>query len=127
MLAAGLSPKIRAATPATCGDAIEVPESATGVEKFLASADGIETPGAKISTHSPKLENDARLSNLSVAPTVIASGADAGDAVQASAREFPAATTVAIPRSTSEAMAALKERFLPPPRLMLATPATPDG
>ena len=59
----GLNPRISAATPATWGAAIDVPESATGLVKFLASAEVIEDPGANRSTHSPKFENDERLSN----------------------------------------------------------------
>ena len=43
------------------------------------------TPGAKISTAVPKLENEARVSvALSIAPTVIADGADAGESFNAS-------------------------------------------
>ena len=41
-------------------------------------ADVIDPPGANRSTHGPKFENDARVSDSSVAPTVIASGVDAG-------------------------------------------------
>jgi hypothetical protein len=36
-------------------------------------------PGAKMSTHVPQLENEARASVLVVAPTVIASDVSAGE------------------------------------------------
>ena len=43
------------------------------------------TPGAKISTAVPKLENEARVSvALSIAPTVMADGAEAGELFNAS-------------------------------------------
>ena len=42
------------------------------------------TPGAKISTAVPKLENEALASFPSMAPTVIAVGADPGDVFKAS-------------------------------------------
>ena len=38
-------------------------------------------PGAKMSTHVPKFENDARASVLVVAPTVIAAATRAGEVV----------------------------------------------
>jgi hypothetical protein len=49
-------------------------------------------PGAKMSTHVPKLENDERASVLVVAPTVFAAAARAGDELHALAFELPAAT-----------------------------------
>ncbi len=48
-------------------------------ELFLIPTLRTLTPGAKISTAVPKLENDALASLASTAPTVIADGADAGD------------------------------------------------
>ena len=57
----------------------------------------ILTPGALMSTQEPKLEKDALLSAIPVAPTVIALGALAGDLVQASKFSLPAATTTLIP------------------------------
>ena len=55
-------------------------------------AEVISTPGAKRSTHEPWLLQDAAASASEVAPTVIASGARAGENWQASAPLFPAAT-----------------------------------
>jgi hypothetical protein len=42
------------------------------------------TPGAKMSTALPKMENEALVSAESIAPTVIADGADAGEELRAS-------------------------------------------
>ena len=54
-------------------------------------------PGAKMSTHGPKLENDDLASADVVAPTVTASGSPAGDVKQALEFELPAATTNVTP------------------------------
>ncbi len=59
-----------------------------------------------MSRHEPQFENDAFRSELSVAPTVMASGARAGDVVHASALLFPAAATTTIPSATADATAA---------------------
>ena len=48
-------------------------------------------PGAKMSTHVPKLENEERASVLVVAPTVTALATRAGDELHAFALELPAA------------------------------------
>ena len=78
-----------AATPATCGAAIDVPDSATysSVDPWhtaLAQADVIFTPGAYMSMHLPKSENRAAVSSWLEAPTVMARGAKAGVCRQAS-------------------------------------------
>jgi hypothetical protein len=67
----------------------------------FARAEIMLTPGAKISTHVPKLEKDALESSLPVAPTVIAFVAEAGDVKQAFAFEFPPATTMTTPAATA--------------------------
>ena len=66
----------------------------TAVAELLAiPADRVLTPGANRSTQVPKLEKEARVSLLgSTAPTVIASGARAGEMLQASPLLLPAAT-----------------------------------
>ena len=46
-------------------------------------ADRIPEPGAKISKHVPKFENEERASVVVVEPTVIAFAARAGDELQA--------------------------------------------
>ena len=68
----------RAATPATCGVAMEVPLIVLVAVSLVRHADRIAEPGAKISTTLPKLENDERASLMVVAPTVIASPTRAG-------------------------------------------------
>jgi hypothetical protein len=59
------------------------------------------TPGAKMSRHVPKLEKDALASFVAVAPTVMASAAEAGEDPQAYVFEFPAATTTTTPAATA--------------------------
>src|SRR5262249_38100051 len=61
-VAFGWSERYNAATPVTCGVAIDVPLSVLVEVSLLAHADWIDTPGAKTSTHGPKFENDARAS-----------------------------------------------------------------
>jgi hypothetical protein len=45
-----------AATPATCGDAIDVPDIRAVAAVPEIPADVMELPGAKISTHAPTFE-----------------------------------------------------------------------
>ena len=59
----------------------------------------MSTPGAKRSTHDPRLENDARRSSRSVAATVSAVGSRAGEESQASSSSLPAATATVTPSS----------------------------
>jgi hypothetical protein len=54
-------------------------------------ADVMLEPGAKMSTHVPKFENEERASLLVVEPTVLAEATRAGDALHALAFELPAA------------------------------------
>src|SRR6266542_3314128 len=79
------------------------------------------TPGAKMSTQVPKLENEARLSLMSVAPTVIAAGTRAGLKLQALALLLPAAMAYVTPELIELATALSNVVSMPPPRLMLAT------
>jgi hypothetical protein len=78
----------------------------------------METPGAKISRALPKLEKEALVSELSVAPTVKAVGARAGDEVEASVALFPAATITGTPAETVAATALSREVETPPPKDM---------
>jgi hypothetical protein len=64
--------------------AIDVPLIVLVAVSDPIQAEVIATPGAKMSRHLPTLENVALASDLSVAPTVIASGVRAGETVQAS-------------------------------------------
>src|SRR4051794_21298549 len=80
------------------------------------------TPWPKMSRQDPMLEKDARLSLMSVAPTVNADGALAGEVLQASAPlSLPAATAKVTPEATALATAWSSAALAPPPRLMLAT------
>ena len=54
--AVGVSCRISAATPATCGEAIEVPEIVFVAVLDLCHAEVIDDPGAKISRQLPKFE-----------------------------------------------------------------------
>ena len=91
-VAVGCVSRYSAATPATCGEAIEVPLSTAVCVSLPLYADVMPAPGAKISRHAPKLENEARASAVVVAPTVSAVGTRAGDELHASALLLPAAT-----------------------------------
>src|SRR6266511_1181226 len=62
----GLAAATRAAAPATCGVAIEVPLMVLVAVSLVIQDEVMLTPGAKMSTQVPKLENEARLSLLSV-------------------------------------------------------------
>src|SRR5689334_17283432 len=86
-----------AAAPVTWGVDIEVPLSTRTESSALAKSDLISTPGAKMSTQVPKLEKDARRSDRSVAPTVMAAGSRAGDSLHASWLSLPAAATYVTP------------------------------
>ena len=77
--ALGFVSKKSAATPATCGDAIEVPEIVFVAVLLVAQAEVILEPGAKMSTHVPKFENEDRASELVVDPTVSALVTRAGE------------------------------------------------
>lgn len=58
---------------------MEVPLNVAVAVSEVAYADKIPEPGAKISKHTPKLENEERASLVVVEPTVIAFAARAGD------------------------------------------------
>jgi hypothetical protein len=92
-----------AATPATCGAAIDVPDLVEMPP--LASVDVMLTPGAKRSTHEPMFAQDGFVSLPLVALTVRASATRAGDTLQAlTARPMklplPAATATGTPAAT---------------------------
>ena len=89
--APGFASRKSAATPATCGDAIEVPEIVLVAVSLVLHDEVMFEPGAKISKHVPKFENEERASVLVVDPTVIALATRAGEELQALALLFPAA------------------------------------
>lgn len=90
-------------------------------------ADVMSVPGANQSRQVPQFEpcpnsQIERASVSSVAPTVIASGARAGEKPQASALSLPAATTTVMFWTVYRFATALSIEVLPPPpRLMLTT------
>src|SRR5205085_6022975 len=121
-----LPARYNAAAPHVCGVAIDVP-----LIVFVAVVDEYHdevmcTPGAKMSTHVPVLAHTGFVSVLSVALTVIAAAARAGDVVQAStalpaASPLPAATQKTTPALTAPVTASSRACDAPPPRDMLAT------
>src|SRR3569832_37866 len=90
--ALGFVSKNSAATPATCGVAIEVPEMISVAVSLVLYDERISEPGAKISTHVPKFEKDERASVFVVAPTVIALDTRPGEELHAFRLSLPAAT-----------------------------------
>ena len=87
--------------------------------------DSMFTPGAKMETQVPKLLNDARRSELSVAPTETTADwgdVEAGDVAQAFVFSFPAATaTNTFPTSDNCANALFNARDGIPPSDRLHT------
>src|SRR5262245_42915257 len=108
-----------AATPVTCGVAIEVP-LIVFVPPFSQS-DLIDEPGAYRSTQAPKFENDDFASEMVDEATVVVFAALAGDVLHASWFSFPAATATKMPDEARLFTAELSDEENPPPRLMLAT------
>jgi hypothetical protein len=75
----GLDSRYKAATPVTCGAAIDVPEMVLVAVEEVYQADFIDDPGASKSTTDPKFEKEEKPSLEVVAPTVIASAVRAGE------------------------------------------------
>ena len=75
----GYRPNNTAATPATCGVAIDVPEMVLVADVEPIQEDLMLEPGAKISTQVPIFEKEDLASVLVVDPTVIALAARAGE------------------------------------------------
>ena len=82
--ALGFVSRNKAATPVTCGVAIDVPEIMLVAVSLVFHDDVMSLPGAKMSTQVPKFENEERASVVVVDPTVIAFGTRAGETLQAS-------------------------------------------
>lgn len=106
-VAEGVAASSSAAAPATCGAAMDVPDSVAVAVGEVWYAERMPEPGANRSRQEPQFENDDRASDEVVDPTVSADGSDAGDALQASASELPAATANVMPSATPAATAAL--------------------
>jgi hypothetical protein len=81
--AVGLTSRNNAATPVTCGVAIDVPEIVFVAVSLVFHDEVMLLPGAKMSTHVPKFENEERASVVVVEPTVIALAVRAGETLQA--------------------------------------------
>ena len=81
--ALGFVSRNNAATPATCGVAIEVPEMVLVAVSLVFHDEVILLPGAKMSRHVPKFENEERASLVVVDPTVIALATRAGEVLHA--------------------------------------------
>ena len=111
----------RAATPVTCGVAIDVPLIVLVAVLLVDHADVMLEPGAKMSTTLPKFEKDDRASLIVVAPTVMAVLTRAGEKPLASAFELPAAIAYVTPDPIELRTAVSSADETPPPRLMLAT------
>lgn len=78
-VADGVDCRICAASPATCGEAMDVPLIVLVAVVEVDQVDLIELPGAKRSTQVPVFEKLERASLLDVAPTVMADGSRAGE------------------------------------------------
>ena len=78
-LAPALLCRTSAASPATWGEAIEVPLSVAVAVLEVCQVDLMALPGANKSRQLPKLEYEALASALVVAPTVMAEGSRAGE------------------------------------------------
>src|SRR5262245_18528295 len=117
----GCADTMMAAAPVTCGAAIEVPEIMFVAVSLLTQAEVMATPGANRSRQRPLFENEARLSLMSVAPTVIASATRAGVCWHALAFELPAESEYVTPEAIELRTALSVAVSGPPPRLMFAT------
>jgi len=111
----------RAATPATCGVAMDVPLIVLMAVLLVDHAEVMLDPGAKMSTTLPTLEKDDRASLIVLDPTVMASLTRAGDDVLAFAFELPAAIAYVTPDAIELRTAVSSAVEAPPPRLMFAT------
>src|SRR5215212_5854683 len=116
-----LPERYSAATPATCGVAIDVPLMVFVAVSLDAQAEVMLEPGATMSTHVPKFEKLERASLLVVEPTVMAAPTRAGEEPHASALLLPAATANVTTELIALATAESSVELMPPPRLMLAT------
>jgi hypothetical protein len=110
-----------AATPATCGDAIDVPLMVFVAELLVAHADVIPEPGAYRCAQLPKFENDDFASLLVDDITLVTFDALAGEKLQAFALEFPAATATKTPAFERLFAAEFRLDENPPPSDMFAT------
>ena len=123
--AVGLVSRNKAATPATCGVAIDVPEIVLVAVSLVLHDDVMLLPGAKMSRQVPKFENEERASVIVVEPTVIALATRAGDELHALVLSFPAAIAYVTPSLMEFVTAVSSADEMPPPKLMFATAGCP--
>mmetsp|Transcript_25216 Transcript_25216/g.27952 ORF Transcript_25216/g.27952 Transcript_25216/m.27952 type:complete len:280 (-) Transcript_25216:278-1117(-) len=107
-----------AARPATCGQAMEVPEMVLVAVGLPIQLESTLVPGAKMFMQVPKLEKPERASRLSVEPTVKDPSAAAGEKVHADRRLLPAAATSRTPAAAAALTASSVPSFWPPPKDM---------
>lgn len=88
-----------ALAPATCGQAMLVPESVAKEVLEPIHADVMSVPGARMSTKGPKSEYQAWDPFEFSAPTVIMSGRSEGDCALVSIASLPDDANAAIPTS----------------------------
>ncbi len=126
--APGLSCRKIATSPATWAAAPDVPLIVWVAAAWVFHADTSASPGASTSTHRPAFDSASAAnggaappSACDTAPTVIATGARAGDASHASAPELPAATTNGVPAATTRPTASSSAREGPPDAASSAT------
>lgn len=114
-------PRNSATTPETWEHAMEVPENVVSAWSEVAPADTMALPGAKISTHLPKLLNEDLLSSLVVDPTVTGDVTQTGPKLHVCCTPpFAAATTTVIPLLTAALIASATDAtFTWPARLAL--------
>src|SRR5688572_20558671 len=110
-----------AATPATCGDAMDVPLIVFVAVLDVCQADVMDEPGAYTCAQLPQFEKDDLASLLVEDITLVTADALAGEKLQALALELPAATATKTPALARLFTAALTLDEKPPPSDMLAT------
>ena len=111
--AEGLTDFSTAHAPETCGAAMDVPLIETISEPALpGNAEAIATPGASKSRYGAVFEVGQTVSDLNVAPTLIADEMHPGEVSDVLDALFPEATTVAMPAERRPSIAAFNARLL---------------
>jgi hypothetical protein len=96
-------------------------------EEYLGQAETIESPGAKISTQSPKFDHAVSASFELIAPTEIVPGVPAGVVLHAVRAELPDAATTTTPSANKFFMAvSIEVAETSKPMLMFTTARSPS-
>jgi hypothetical protein len=96
-------------------------------EEYLGQAETIESPGAKISTQSPKFDQVVSASFILMAPTEIVPGVPAGVVLQADLAELPDAAITTIPSANKFLIAvSIVVAETSKPMLMFTTARSPS-